>query len=96
MSGSLLGRVVGEKIELDEPVTGLDGKRIRITLEVVDAEADEHPVARAIREAPTDDKPMSLEERASIDSAKRDPRRYTTAEIRAKLSAARNRDQNGG
>jgi len=96
MSGSLLGRVVGEKIELDEPIAGLDGKRVRVTVEVVHGEADEHPVARAIREAPPDDKPITPDERASIEAAKGDPRRYTAAEIRARLSAARNGEPKGG
>jgi len=62
-----------------------------VTLELM--ETEEHPVARAIRQAPLDDRPMTSEERASIDESTRDGRSATSAEIRAKLTA---RARSGG
>jgi len=84
MSAPILGRVVGETIELDAPVPGLDGKRVRVTVEVV--ESDEHPAVRAWKEAAADDKPIAADERGRVDAAKSSPRWSTTAEIRAKLA----------
>lgn len=94
MSASLLGRVVGDKIELDEPAPNLEGQRIRVTVEAIGPEADEHPVARAIRLASPDDTPLTAGERASIEAAKSGGVWRTSDEIRAKIAESA-RDPNG-
>lgn len=93
MSAPILGRIVGETIQLDGPVLGLEGRRVRVTVEVL--ESDEHPAARAWKEAPIDESPVSVDEHAKAVAAKSSARWSTTAEIRAKL-ASRDREPTSG
>ena len=91
MRATVLGRIVGERLELDEPLTGLADTRVRVTLEVIASEDDEHPAVRAWAGSSPDERPTTAEERASFDAAKRDPRRLTTEEeeVRSRLASAR-------
>ena len=82
MSEPLLGRVVAGSIELETPVPALEGRRVRVTVEVL--EADEHPALRTLREAPPDERPYTDDERDGVEAAKRGPF-ITTAELRLRL-----------
>jgi hypothetical protein len=90
MSEHLIGRVVAGNIELDAPAPALEGKRVRVTLEVL--EDGEHPARRAFREAPPDERPYTEEERAAVEAAKRNGEYITTEELRARLAAAHHAD----
>lgn len=79
----LSGWVVGDTIKLDDALPALEGKRVNLIVE-----EDEDPVARAVREAPLDDREVTEEERAAIEEGKRGPF-VTTEELRARLAAAR-------
>lgn len=86
MSDSRVGRVVDGRIELEEGLPELEGKTVRVT--VVEVLGDADPVARAMREAPPDDRPYTDEERAAIEKAKTGPF-ISTAEMRRRLAAHR-------
>jgi hypothetical protein len=87
MSSSHVGRVIGGRIELDDELSALEGKTVRVTVEVVPVEEEEeHPAIRATREALPDDRPSSEEERAAVEEGRRGPF-ISTAELRARLAA---------
>ena len=55
----MYGRVHGRTVELDDPISGLEGKRVRVVLEVIEE--------FSIDSAPLDDRPLDDEERRAID-----------------------------
>ena len=84
MGVSWVGRVVDGQIELDGRLSELDGRRVGVTVEVLDEE--EHPALRATRDAPPDERPYSAEERASVEQARSKGAYVTTSELRARLA----------
>jgi hypothetical protein len=84
MTEHLVGRVVHGNIELEAPAPGLEGKRVRVTVEIV---ADDEPAAlRAFREASPDDRPYTDEERAGVEAAKKNGEHISTEELRRRLA----------
>ena len=84
MAERLVGRVLHNTIELDHPVPALEGKRVRLTVEIL---ADDEPAAlRSFREAPPDDRAYGDEERAGVDEARRKGEYITTEELRERLA----------
>ncbi len=87
MSSPVFGRVHGSTIELEDQLPALEGKLVRVIVEVV-----HDPVAHAIATAPNDERPMTDEERAAIAEVDAGAAVFIeAAEVRARV-AARARD----
>ncbi len=84
----MFGRVRGKSIELESELPSLDGKRVKIVIELVE---DLEALDSLLSAAPLDDRPMTDEERKAIAEVREERARLIPhEEVRAKIDARKN------
>ena len=95
----MLGRVRGKTVELDEAITELDGKRVRVVLEAIDernaasrssagSDDADRRLIELLKNAPLDDRPLDAEERRRVEDLRAGRAELVPhTDVRAKVTA---------